>query len=180
MADQWEYRTAEAASSSIAQGGAYRRRSSRPLTRITPRGLTSASSAVTVIHLRRKVGWSDSAHVRSAVDRGCRRVLLVADVVAPGRGVALVVDLEHRDVGHEARRRRAVPVLLARLEEHAVAGPDDLDGPAAPLAQADALEDPDRLTVRVRVPGGARAGREVDAARAQRASRSDGTATGST
>ena len=37
----------------------------------------------------------------------------------------------------------------------------------APLAEADAFEDVDRLAVRMRVPGGARAGREVDAARAE-------------
>ena len=67
-------------------------------------------------------------------------VLLVADVVAPGRGVAFLVDLDHRDVGHEAVRRRPVPVLLAGLEEDAVAGADHLDRPAAPLAEADALE----------------------------------------
>ena len=34
----------------------------------------------------------------------------------------------------------AVPVLLAGLEEDAVAGPDHLDRPAAPLREADALE----------------------------------------
>ena len=67
-------------------------------------------------------------------------VLLVADVVAPGRGVARSSTSTHRDVGHEAGRRRAVPVLLARLEEDAVAGADHLDRPAAPLAEADALE----------------------------------------
>ena len=65
-------------------------------------------------------------------------------------------------MNHEAVRRRAVPVLLAGLEEHAVAGADDLDRPASPLAEADALGDPDRLTVRVRVPGRARTRREVD------------------
>jgi hypothetical protein len=50
---------------------------------------------------------------------------------------------------------------LAGLEEHAVARSDDLDRLALALAQADALGDEDRLTVRVRVPGGPRAGREV-------------------
>ena len=72
----------------------------------------------------------------------------------------------HREVRHEAGRARAVPVLLPGLEEDAVAGADHLDRPAAPLTEAHALEHPDRLAVRVRVPGGARAGREVDAARA--------------
>src|SRR5436309_2815521 len=70
-------------------------------------------------------------------------------------------------MGHEAVRSRAVPVLLARLEEDAIAGADHFDRPAAPLAEADALGDPDRLAVRVRVPRGARARREMDAARAK-------------
>ena len=66
------------------------------------------------------------------------------------------------------RRRGAVPVLLARLEEDAVAGADDLDRAARALAEADALGDPDRLAVRVGVPRSSRARREVDAARARR------------
>src|SRR5437763_14059389 len=70
-------------------------------------------------------------------------------------------------MGHEAVRSRAVPVLLARLEEDAVAWADHLDRAAAPLAEADAFEDVDRLAVRVRVPRGTRARSEVDAARAQ-------------
>ena len=60
----------------------------------------------------------------------------------------------------------AVPVLLAGLEEDAVAWADQLDRPAAALADADTFEHPDRLSVRMRMPGGAGAGREVDAARA--------------
>jgi hypothetical protein len=44
-------------------------------------------------------------------------------------------------VGHEPRHRGAVPVLLARREEDAIAGTNDLDRPAAPLAEADAFED---------------------------------------
>ena len=70
-------------------------------------------------------------------------------------------------MGHESRRCSAVPVFLVRLEEHAVAGADDLDRAAATLCEADALEHVDRLAVRVRMPGGARAGCEVNAARAQ-------------
>jgi alpha-1,2-mannosyltransferase len=54
---------------------------------------------------------------------GLRRVLLVGDVVAPRRRRALLVDLEHRQVGHEPVGGGAVPVLLPRLEEDAVAGP---------------------------------------------------------
>ena len=83
----------------------------------------------------------------------------------------VVVDLEHRHVGHEPRRRRAVPVLLAGLEEDAVARTDDLDRPTATLSVTDSLGDPDRLAVRVGVPGSAGAGREVDVAGAGAASR---------
>ena len=52
-------------------------------------------------------------------------------------------------------------MLLARLEEHTVTRLDDLDRAAAALCAADPLEDVDRLPVRMGVPGGARAGREV-------------------
>jgi len=51
------------------------------------------------------------------------------------------------------------------LEEHAVTRADDLDRTAAALREADALEDEDRLAVRVRVPRRARARREVHPAR---------------
>jgi hypothetical protein len=51
----------------------------------------------------------------------------------------MVVDLEHRNVSHEAARRGAVPVILTGLEEDAVAGTDHLDRPAAPLHEADPL-----------------------------------------
>src|SRR6185295_17540168 len=88
-------------------------------------------------------------------------VLLVADVLAPGHGAAGLVVLVHGDVGHEAVRGGAVPVVLARREEHAVAGADLFDRAAFALAAADALGDEDRLAVRVGVPGGARARREV-------------------
>jgi hypothetical protein len=44
---------------------------------------------------------------------GLLAILLVGDVLAAGRGVALVIDLQHRQVGHEAIRRGTVPVLLA-------------------------------------------------------------------
>src|SRR2546429_7303823 len=79
----------------------------------------------------------------SGVKRRRRSVLLIGDVRAPGDGAALVVDLLQGEVGHEAGRRGAVPVVLARLEEHAVAGPDHLDRPTAPLAEADTLGDVD-------------------------------------
>jgi hypothetical protein len=98
---------------------------------------------------------------------GSRPVLLVGDVDSPRRAVPFRVDLEHGEVGHEPVRRGAVPVLLARLEVHPIAGADHFDRAAAPLREPDALEDVDRLAVRVRVPRGACTGREVDAAGAQ-------------
>ena len=88
-------------------------------------------------------------------------VLLVGDVLAPGDRAAAVVVLLHGDVDHEAVRGGAVPVVLAGLEEDAVAGADLLDRAALALAAADALGDEDRLAVRVGVPGGAGAGGEV-------------------
>jgi hypothetical protein len=84
--------------------------------------------------------------------------MLVADVLAPGDDVPLLVRLLDRDVGHEPRWGGAVPVVLARLDEDAVAGADHLDRAAFPLAEADALADPDRLPMRVRVPRGAAPG----------------------
>ena len=60
----------------------------------------------------------------------------------PPTPAGLVV-LLHRDVRHEAVRGGAVPVVLAGLEEHAVAGADLLDRPVLALAEADALGDED-------------------------------------
>src|SRR5437660_6648547 len=78
---------------------------------------------------------------------GLLAVLFVGDVRAPGRAVALFVHLEHREMGHEAVGGGAVPVILARREEDAVAGADDLDRPAAQLRAADAFRDVDGLAV---------------------------------
>ena len=91
-------------------------------------------------------------------------VLLVGDVAAPIHSppTARLVDLLHGDVGHEAVGSGAMPVVLARLEEDAVAGADRLDRSALALTLADALGDEDRLAVGVGVPGGPGPGREVD------------------
>src|SRR3954470_4315023 len=70
-------------------------------------------------------------------------VLLVRDVLAPRHRAPGLVVLLHGDVDHEAVGRRAVPVVLARLEEDAIAGPDLLDRPTLALAEADALRDED-------------------------------------
>jgi hypothetical protein len=82
-------------------------------------------------------------------------------VLAPGDGAAGLVVLLHRDVDHEAVRGGAVPVVLAGLEEDAVAGADDFDRPACALAESGALGDVDGLAVWVGVPGGPGAGGEV-------------------
>src|SRR5215204_3127498 len=103
----------------------------------------------------------------SPVDWWRGTVLLVAYVLAPGDGAAPLVDLLHGYVGHEAVRGGAVPVLLARLEEHAVARADHLDPSAAALAEANALGDVDGLPEGVGVPRGSGARGEVDAARLQ-------------
>src|SRR6266567_3735363 len=104
-------------------------------------------------------------HARLGLPNGWRRsVFRVADVVLPCRAVALFIDLEHRDVSHEAYWRSAVPVILTRLEEHTVAGADDLDRCSAALGETNALGHIDGLSVRVPVPRRSRARREVNAA----------------
>jgi hypothetical protein len=93
----------------------------------------------------------------SPVDERCGAILLVGDVLTPGDRTSLVVDFLHRYVGHEASWGGTVPVVLAGLEEHAVAREDHLDRPAAALAEADALGDVDYLPEGVGVPRGPRA-----------------------
>src|SRR5436190_953396 len=85
--------------------------------------------------------------------RRCDAVLLVRDVLAPGHGTARVVRLLDGDVGHEVVRGRAVPVVLARLEEDAVAGADNLDLAATALTEPDAIGDVDVLAERMLMPG---------------------------
>jgi hypothetical protein len=53
----------------------------------------------------------------------------------------LLVDLLHGEVRHEAIRGSAVPVILARLEEHPIPGADHFDRAPAPLREADSLGD---------------------------------------
>ena len=111
-----------------------------------------------------RAGWEG---LRYRYDGRRTAVLLVADVLAPGRSVAFFVDLHHSYVGHKAVRGSAVPVALTGLKEHAIARADHLDLSAAALAQADALGDKDGLSERVGVPRGPRARGKVDAARLQ-------------
>src|SRR5215217_5330971 len=117
---------------------------------------------------RRSSIGSSTAVGRGPAVRSCSNdrhasapVLLVGDVLTPRDGAAALVVLLHGDVDHEAVWRSPVPVVLQGLEEHAIAGPKHLDRPALALAQADALGDEDRLPMRMRVPGGPGAGREV-------------------
>src|SRR5437868_4783975 len=89
-------------------------------------------------------------------------------MAAPGDRAAGFVSQLHRDVRHQPCRRGAVPVVLAGLEEDAVAGPNHVDRAAFALAEADAFGDPDRLAERVGVPSRAGARREVDGRSAER------------
>src|SRR4051812_23780422 len=123
---------------------------------MAPAGL-GWSAGAGLSRLRKRIRDSLSASGMLAPPRGRSSrlpVLLVRDVLAPRHRAPGLVVLLHRDVDHEAGGRRAVPVVLARLEEDAVAGPDLLDRPTVALAEADALGDEDGLAVRVGVPGG--------------------------
>jgi len=52
------------------------------------------------------------------------RVLLIRDVLEPGHHVSASVSFLDRDMCHETVGRRAVPVLLTRLDVDDVAGAD--------------------------------------------------------
>src|SRR5579884_524406 len=69
---------------------------------------------------------------------------------------------------HEAVPGGAVPVVFAGFKEDAVAGADDLNRAAFPLAETDSLGDVDGLSVWVGVPGGPGARGEVDVGRGER------------
>src|SRR4051794_2288059 len=82
---------------------------------------------------RHPFGATPRRRAPGTVSVGARRrraVLLVGHVLTPGDRVAGLVVLLHGDVGHEAVGAGAVPVVLPRLEEDAVAGPNLLDGAA--------------------------------------------------
>jgi hypothetical protein len=81
-------------------------------------------------------------------------IVAICDVLAPGCAVPLIIDLKHGKVSHEAVGGGAVTVLLAWIEEDAVAWVDDLYWAASPLASANALGNVDRLAIGVGVPGG--------------------------
>jgi hypothetical protein len=98
------------------------------------------------------------------VNRGGRGILVVADVDAPDRAVAFVIDFDHRKVRHEPIQSGTVPMILPGLEEHPVARADDLNGCTTPLDEPDSFDDVDGLSVRMCVPRCARCGGEMDAA----------------
>jgi hypothetical protein len=79
----------------------------------------------------------------SVRERGGGGILLVGDGCQPVHDVVVCITLVDRDVHHETGGGGAVSVLLVGLDEDAVAGTDDLDRPAAALAEADALRDED-------------------------------------
>jgi len=83
-------------------------------------------------------------------------------VPTPRDRVALVIHLVRRDMDHEAVWRRAMPVVLAGLEEHAVTRSDLLHRASLSLAAAHALGHEDGLAERMGVPRSARSRGEVD------------------
>src|SRR4051812_14918131 len=81
---------------------------------------------------------------------------------APNDGRPSVVRLLDCDVDHEPVGCGAVPVVLVRLEEHAVAGANDLYRSVLALAEPDTLGDEDRLPQRMGVPRGTGSWGEVN------------------
>ena len=61
------------------------------------------------------VARSRRGGVLSSVDGRRGAILLVADMLAPREGTALVVDFLHREVGNEAVRGGTVLVVLVGL-----------------------------------------------------------------
>src|ERR1700722_8237789 len=88
-------------------------------------------------------------------------VLLVADLFHPLHRLA-VERLLDGDVGHGGGGRGAMPMFLARREDHDVARTNLLDRAAFALRPAAAHRDDEDLTERVRMPGGARSRLERD------------------
>src|ERR1700722_9276386 len=88
-------------------------------------------------------------------------VLLVADLFHPLHRLA-VERLLDGDVGHGGSGGGAMPMFLARREDHDVAGANLLDRAAFALRPAAAHRDDEDLTERVRMPGRARSRLERD------------------
>jgi hypothetical protein len=133
--------------------------------------LQEVPSITTVMTLtaNRKDGATDASadgHVDfRALHRVCKlpAVLLVAHLFHP-LDVFAVEEFLNRDVRHARRRRRAMPVFLARRNPDDIPFADFLGRTASWLNPARASRDDQRLTQRVRVPCCARAGLERHAA----------------
>src|SRR5918997_4530176 len=105
--------------------------------RTTPRVTLAVNGVARARRARSRTGRRGGTS--SALDGRRGAVFLVGDVLAPRDGAARVVGLLHGYVGHEAVRGGPVPVVLARLEEHAVSGTDHLHLPTTTLTVAHPL-----------------------------------------
>jgi len=83
-------------------------------------------------------------------------ILRVTNVFQPIDNLA-VERFRNRNVSHRCGQRRAVPMFLARREPDNVARQDLLNPPALALRKPAACRHDQRVTERMRVPGGARA-----------------------
>src|SRR4051812_26314167 len=116
----------------------------------------SARSCRCAAGSRSPLGCSSDRHGPAA--RGSGAVLLLGDVVEPGDDFTVLIGFLHGDVGHEPVWGGSVPVLLAGLDVHHVAGADLTDLAAAPCDESDAVCDVQGLALGVVVPGGASTG----------------------
>src|SRR5262249_29210893 len=82
-------------------------------------------------------------------------------MLQPGGGLAVLRFLR-RDVDHSGGRCAAMPVLFAWRNPDDVAGLDLLDGLALRLEASNSRNHVERLSKRMRVPRGSRAGLEAD------------------
>src|SRR5947209_17653671 len=103
---------------------------------------------------------------------GRRLVLFVADLLHPVDDLAVEV-FQDCDVGHGGGRRRAMPVLLARLAPDDVARSNHFDRTTPALHEPAAGRDDQGLTQRMGVPCGPGAWlkRDAGAPRARRTGR---------
>src|SRR6266567_7411491 len=123
---------------------------------------------------RASVGFAFKCRTRGLVISLCQRakslaVLFVADLFHPV-DILAVEGFRNRDMRHGGRRRRAVPMLLARWKPDDVAGTDFLDRPTFAVHPAEAGRDNQGLAERMGVPHGSGTGFEshMTAAHARR------------
>src|ERR1039457_4490125 len=109
--------------------------------------------------LRERKGGAPTAALKNRV--GSAAILFVADLFQPVHGFAVELFL-NGDVRQGRGGRGTVPMFLARREPDDVARPDFFNR-AAPALRASATGgDDERLSQRMRVPGGASAGFKGD------------------